>query len=248
MLPRFDTGHPPLKWLRKVAKGQSPFCIVEGWKCCHEAIAKVECGLVLYRENLKDRVERTGWLERRQHMPIDEASLREFSGTQSPEGVMVVAQRPKVKTSAPEVQAGVTLVVVDWRNPANLGAMVRSCHALGAESIVLMGHGPDFFSPKVIRSSMGSVFHLPLHHLPELCPLPGFTSFMAAAGGEDFRDAPPPSGPLALYIGSESHGLPEELMQKGLKVGIELHNRCESLSAPIAGSLLLDKLLQHQKR
>jgi TrmH family RNA methyltransferase len=108
-------------------------------------------------------------------------------------------------------------------------------------SVTMIGSGPDFFSPKVIRSSMGSVFHINLHRSDSETCLAQTDLFCAAAGGQTLATCSPSTSPL-LVLGSESHGLPEAFLNAGTVVGIPLHGGLESLSAPIAASILMDQI------
>ena len=79
------------------------------------------------------------------------------------QGICAVARTEAIETSLPEIQSGDTLVVIaQGRDPGNAGTIIRTADAMGARAIVSVKGSVDSSSPKVIRSSAGSVFHLPI--------------------------------------------------------------------------------------
>ncbi|WP_449490433.1 TrmH family RNA methyltransferase [Actinomyces sp. Marseille-QA0893] len=79
------------------------------------------------------------------------------------QGICAVARAEAIETSLPEIQSGDTLVVIaQGRDPGNVGTIIRTADAMGARAIVSVKGSVDSSSPKVIRSSAGSVFHLPI--------------------------------------------------------------------------------------
>ena len=253
----FEPGEPPIKWLRKVAKAKSAlheqYCLVEGWKAIGEACEKQKPHLILHTESVLTVLDSQTWREHGQTFLIGAKDLKEFCSTQSPEGVLAVFDRPKVPTAPPQGKQGeLHLGLFEWRDPSNVGAVVRTARGLGVSSVTMIGHGPDFFSTKVIRCSMGSVFHLPLYQLSSEdtffthseSNLDGGPNFACAtATGQSSRDWRPKKDWTFLMIGSESHGFPEAFSRRYPNVGIPLQNGLESLSAPIASALLMDHLL-----
>lgn len=168
---------------------------------------------------------------------IEEKVFSELCSTANPEGILASFPRPELKPWSPN-NKGLHLALYQWRDPSNVGSVIRSARGLGVHSITMLGAGPDFFSPKVIRSSMGSVFHTSLHRsdissLSSEKPL-----FLAAAGGTPIDELTLPQNPI-LVLGSESQGLPESIQNSGQLVGIPLSGGLESLSAPIAAAILI---------
>ena len=85
--------------------------------------------------------------------------------TQSPQGVFCLCDMPGNRhtgSSADTITAGRWLALEDMRDPGNLGAVIRTAEALGLAGVVLSDGCCDIYSPKVLRSSMGGVFRLPL--------------------------------------------------------------------------------------
>ena len=79
------------------------------------------------------------------------------------QGICAVARTEAIESVLPEIRSGDTLVVIaQGRDPGNVGTIIRTADAMGARAIVSVKGSVDSSSPKVIRSSAGSVFHLPI--------------------------------------------------------------------------------------
>lgn len=243
---KFEKDHPPLKWVHKIKTGKEEldrkYCLVEGWKCVEELPEGIERIVILHDAESEQRVLGMG-LDVPTYL-IPSHDLKRCCSTQSPEGILMVTDRPEVGTELPSHE-GLILSLFQWRDPSNIGALVRTARGLGVSAVGLIGPGPDFFNPKVIRSSMASVFHMPLFRIEDRPSMfDGKDVFLAAAGGVDSHTVCDWEGRRHLIIGSESHGLPSNWLNLGKVVGIELKGGLESLSAPVAGALLADHFLQ----
>jgi TrmH family RNA methyltransferase len=105
---------------------------------------------------------------------VSDAVLAKCSDTQTPQGVLAVALKPEWSKEQLLVQEHGLVVVIDGvQDPGNLGTIIRSADAVGATGVVLGRGTVDLYNPKTIRSTMGSLFHLPIleFDLHELLPL-----------------------------------------------------------------------------
>lgn len=237
----FHPSEPPLKLIKKLQRKKEAehyqLCLVEGWKCFDEALQKHAPKAVFLKQNEKPPLNLPPGTITYQ---VDEKSFQSLCSTQCPEGILGIFPRPDLNKGLPNAKAGeLHLLLYEWRDPNNLGAIIRSARGLGAHSVTLCGHGPDFFAPKVIRTSMGSVFHTTIHILEStqiLSSLPQL--YLADAGGEPVENLRlNKNEAVFILIGSESHGWPKELEGLGQSFSFPLENQLESLSAPIAASL-----------
>ena len=103
-------------------------------------------------------------------------------------------------------------------NKGNLGTMIRSCDALGADALILTGHGVDLYDPDVVVSAMGSFFNMPVLRITDNNELysfiaelkekyPGFITNGTTAHRESPIWSETLSGPLMLMVGNETMGL-----------------------------------------
>jgi TrmH family RNA methyltransferase len=171
------------------------------------------------------------------------------AGTVTPQGVLAVF--PMVDRG-PEVLAGGSLVVVvdDVRDPGNAGTVLRTADAAGADAVVCCGGTVDPYNPKTVRSSAGSIFHVPLVVEPDpgraLAALDGYRRLGAVVrGGEDYA-AIDWTRPTAVVLGNEAAGLPEGLDLDGA-VAIPMAGRAESLNVGTACAVLCFEALRQRR-
>jgi RNA methyltransferase, TrmH family len=241
----------PIKLIKKISttKGslEKGLCIVEGWKCFGEALQKETCSDVIIIDHLKTQFENEFKHYQGNIHSLDEKTFKLLSHLKSPEGIIGIFKRPKLYDVLPTPEKGsLHLGLYNWNDPNNIGAITRTARGLDISSITLFGNGPDFYSAKVIRTSMGSVFYINLHTLKEeYCNLDNqlWNVYAASAEGEDSSNLTLPQDKAnMLMIGSESHGFDGNPPNNAKMIRIDLKNDLESLSAPIAASILIDRL------
>jgi RNA methyltransferase, TrmH family len=178
------------------------------------------------------------------------AELRGYAGTETPQGIVAMAEIPR-RTLAdlrPQTEPGAIVVLDAVQDPGNFGTLVRTAEALGAAGVVSLPGTVDAWNAKAVRSAMGSSFRLPLvdaawDDLEPWLRGEGFAILAAAAGGEsvDVRR----SARTALVLGNEGAGVSAETLRRADgSVGIPLRGRAESLNVAAAGAILLYELLR----
>ena len=175
--------------------------------------------------------------------------LAAIAETVNPQGVIAVART--WETDLAEALDGAKLVAImnEVRDPGNAGAVLRAADAAGADAVVFAGESIDPFHPKVVRSTTGSLFHLPVAVVPTLeaatvaANAAGLTTFAADVNGDDLLAAGGEqvlAGPLAWVFGNEARGLTEAdraLTDRALRLPI--FGAAESLNLATAASVLL---------
>ena len=180
--------------------------------------------------------------------PDEEVSR--YSGGRKIGGVLSLAARPDAPSLGELVWdaaggGGTLLVGVDVEDPGNVGALVRTALASGASAYIRVGTG-DPYHPQAVRTSMGSLFRLPILHLELdalLQQLRGneVASFGAVSrGGTGINEIALPPGPMAMFVGSEAFGLSEELVSRlDARVTIPMASGVDSYSVNAAAAILL---------
>lgn len=94
---------------------------------------------------------------------VEEEWMRHASDTQHPQGVMALVRlREAVLEDLLQKESPFLVILEDLQDPGNAGTILRTADAAGADGILCSEGTADFFSPKVVRASMGSIFHLPV--------------------------------------------------------------------------------------
>ena len=175
---------------------------------------------------------------------VPEDVMKSVSPAQSPQGVLTVCALPE--RPLPERLEGVRYVVLDGvQDPGNVGTIWRTADALGADGLILVGNCADPYSPKVVRSSMGACFRLPVYETDAggLCALlerSGIPLSATALREDTVSLEQARLDRAAVVIGSEGSGVsPELLARSGQTIKIPMRERCESLNAAAAAAIVL---------
>lgn len=178
--------------------------------------------------------------------PVADDVARAMSG--DAQGVLAVARMWDVTRL--EVPAGASLIAIlaDARDPGNAGTVIRAADAAGAALVVLAGQSVDVFNPKVVRSTAGSLFHVPVVRGVSVADAVASARVaglrvLAADGGGEAELSPSLAGlagPTAWLLGNEAHGLSDEqIALADLSVRIPVHGAAESLNLATAAAVCL---------
>lgn len=151
---------------------------------------------------------------------------------------------PKISPWEPDAPTSGLELFCAMGDPGNLGAMVRSAKAFGVSSVVLLKECVHPFLPKVVRSSVGSVFSLPLQIGPSINDLAGEFVALDMTGENLFQFDWPKN--LRLLSGEEGLGIPKGLDVKRLSIPME--TGLESLNVMVATSIALSQHYQKTKK
>lgn len=177
----------------------------------------------------------------------------------TPQGAVAVADRPDLAwpdaVAALPADDRVTVLVLDEvRDPGNAGTLIRTADAAGAQLVVLTASSTDPYAPKAVRSSAGSIFHLPVvTDAPAselLAALASRGVAVAATSGHaelDLFEAALPAR-IAWVMGNEARGVaPSTLASADLAVRIPLQGRAESLNVATAATVCLFESLRRHR-
>lgn len=181
----------------------------------------------------------------------------------SPQGVVATARTEALALAlAPALErlpaapgAATVLVLHELRDPGNVGTLVRTADAAGADLVVLTAGSADVLAPKVVRASAGSLFHLPVVTGADPATLyPALREAginVAATSGYAETDLFAADLPerLAWVMGNEAHGLPAPVLAGAdLAVRIPLAGAAESLNVATAATVCLFESLRRRSR
>ena len=178
---------------------------------------------------------------------VPDRLFEQVAQTQNPQGIAALVELPDYNLDTIlACQNLLLLVACGLQDPGNLGTLMRSAAAFGASAICTLAETVSPFNPKVVRSSAGAIFHLPvLHDLPVhelVARLRAARVRMVAAD----RHSPSPIDqadlkcPLAILVGREASGLPPEIAREAsLRLSIPIRPGMDSVNAATAGSVFL---------
>ena len=171
-----------------------------------------------------------------------------IASTDSTQGVFAMCRIP-VQRSVSSIIAenGKYLVLFGLQDPGNVGMMIRTADALGISGVIMSG-SCDLYSPKVIRSTMGSVFRMKIAIENDADKLFEELACITTSAAVIDKDAQPVTeckfeGAHAVFIGNEGNGLPADIAQRcSRKVIIPMHGNINSLNAAMAAGILMWEL------
>lgn len=180
---------------------------------------------------------------------VSDNIFKKISDTVTPQGVLAIVKQKKYTVEdiiEKRNKNGSCIVVLDrLQDPGNLGTIVRTGEGAGISGIIMSSDCADIYNPKVIRSTMGSIFRVPFaisHNLPEdidKLKQRGITTYAAHLKGDLYHNGVF-NRDVAMLIGNEARGLSQEVSQKADRlVKIPMEGKVESLNAAIATAILM---------
>lgn len=167
-----------------------------------------------------------------------------LSGMNNPPAVIGLFGQRLAPLPDPARADGIWLMLDRLRNPGNLGAIIRTAHAVAAAGVILVEPACDPFAPEAVRASMGSLFAVPVaavsreEALALVAGWRGDTLALAMAGESDFRQ--PVSRPALVIAGSETGGLDPALAAAARRrVALPMPGGTESLNVAAATAVML---------
>jgi TrmH family RNA methyltransferase len=175
----------------------------------------------------------------------DDRALASLAGTQTPQGVLVVAEAPRLQLAELELPAAATILILDGvQDPGNFGTLIRTADALGVAAVITLPGTVDPWNTKSVRATAGAAFRLPIVE-SDLGPLIDwlrerrFTIYGAAADGSDARQAEFAER-SALILGNEGAGLGTAARDAAdLLLAVPIEPHAESLNVAVAAGILL---------
>lgn len=177
---------------------------------------------------------------------VPDRLFSELSDTQSPQGILAVL-KSKISSIHDLLDAGSLFIVLDsLQDPGNMGTIIRTADASGFAGIVVSEGSVDVYNPKVLRSTMGSVFRVPVAYCDNLEEVmrifrsKGITIYAAHLSGRINCFEADLSENAAVIIGNESGGIRDALLPfVDILVKIPMVGNAESLNASVAAAIFM---------
>ena len=248
--------NPRVKELVRLHKERGNKVFIEGCRLCEDALeSSVAVDKLIFTEDRKELV--SSWYglfeclnDSCEYLLVSDQIFRKLSSTVNPQGVAMIVSEPEVyhqdKIDLPKDGSGkdIYMVAEAVQDPGNLGTMIRTADAFGFSAVILLPGTCDPYQDKVLRASMGSVWHIPIIRCNDPEDLfvyfgeNGITTYAMHLKGEELKEGNI-TLPAAYFIGNEGRGLSDETSSKCDKLlKIPMPGKAESLNAAAAASIM----------
>lgn len=181
---------------------------------------------------------------------VNEKDLARISLLSTPNKVLAVAEKPAIPEFRIAGDSAPIVLLDSIRDPGNLGTIIRTAEWFGVKKLICSADCVETYNPKIVQSAMGSLFRMSTYRgdlsafIATLKKEGGYQVFGADLAGEPLSNAPS-KDKIALVIGSESHGISQEVLQvvdHKVLIAKGASSSTESLNAAVACGILLSQL------
>lgn len=183
---------------------------------------------------------------------VSDKVFEKIADTVTPQGVVAVVSMKE--TSLEDVLKGDFLLFLEnIQDPGNLGTLFRTAEGAGVKGIIISKGSADIYNPKVIRSTMGSIFRMPYIYVEDIASVisketSNMNIYAAALEGAKDYTTVSYTGRCGILIGNEGNGLKNETIKAaGKSVYIPMQGSVESLNASISGAILMYEAARQRK-
>jgi TrmH family RNA methyltransferase len=253
--PRSPRVRSVAKLAKKASRSESGLFLLEGPQAVSEALRfRPELVLELFAtptalERHPEIVEAAAGVDLEIEYVTEEV-LDAMADTVTPQGfVAVCRQFPTAVKDVFAASPKLVAILEEVRDPGNAGTIVRAADAAGADAVVFTGRAVDLYNPKVVRSSTGSIFHVPVAVGADLDDVllraraAGLTVLAADVKGDDLlsvRSDGVLAQPTAWLFGNEARGLLDEQLELADRVvTVPIYGHAESMNLATAASVCL---------
>ncbi|MEO6827993.1 MAG: RNA methyltransferase [Microbacteriaceae bacterium] len=253
--PRSPRVRAVAKLAKRAARSQTGLFLLEGPQAVAEALT-FRPGLVAELYATPTALERYGEISQAAVDAgitvefVTEHVLEAMADTVTPQGLVAVCRQ--FPTAVKDIfAAGPTLIAIleEVRDPGNAGTIIRAADSAGADAVILTGRSVDVYNPKVVRSSTGSIFHLPIAVGVEFADVRArareadLQVLAADVKGDDLLIARRDGAlrkPTAWVFGNEARGLTDENLALADRViTVPIYGSAESMNLATAASVCL---------
>ena len=241
---------------QKKYRTQNGLYLAEGLRTAEEAVAYKAVETLFYVATDDDRTIRLledAAMQNIKLVCVNENVMKKIADTETPQGVVAVCKmrQPKLENL---LASGKMLLVLDRvGDPGHIGTMLRTADAAGLGGLVLLKGCADIYAPKTVRSSMGSLFHIPVlsgvseQEFVSAAKKAGYDLLVTCLDGADNLYKADLSGRIAFVMGNEAGGVSETLLEKADKrVYIPMAGRAESLNVAMAAGIVMFEALRRK--
>lgn len=240
---------------KKSARKKQGLFVVEGIRSVNEITSKDWVEYYVTTPEVTEEI--VPGLREAKWIIVSEEIYKLISETESPQGALAVVKNVEHSLETFKIKDdGFYLLLENIQDPGNLGTMIRTAHAFGVDGVFISKGSVDVYSPKVVRSTMGSLFHIPLvvgldsEEIVSYLKNAGIRLYATHLSDKskdifnvEFNEK------LAIVIGNEGNGISEVIKEESDEhMIIPMPGGSESLNASIATSICLYEVMRSRQK
>ena len=220
--------------------------VAEGLQCAREALV-AESGprieTLYLTANGRNKVEEFADLSQFNTVDVSDEVMKHMSETITPQGIIAICTIPTMQLDSIALNGSRKFIYLsEVQDPGNAGTILRSADAFGMDAVITSPGSVDMYSPKVVRSTAGSLWHIPVFEAISLEDLlsRGVRGFSLGASGNKSLNDYVSTGDTVAIFGNESRGLTTSQNLSSIEsVNIPMPGKAESLNLSAAASIVM---------
>lgn len=237
--------------LKKKSRQEHRQYTVEGKKSVHDALrARKSVSVIAVSSSFYEN-EEFEYPKSAELIKVSDDIFVKLCDTETPQGILAVIDMEDFGKN--EVSIDKNYIYCDnVTDPGNIGTIIRTADAAGMGGVILSRNCVDLYSPKTVRSSMGSFFNIPVLTDKTYDDLNKYKSMgfslYAGALSKDSVDytAADFTKPSIIIVGNEANGVSKEVLEISRKIKIPIMGKAESLNVSVAASILMYELIRQR--
>lgn len=229
------------------ARNESGLFVAEGLRIFKE-IPRDQIDSIFVSESFLKEEERKHLIDGMKYEVLTDEVFQVMSDTKTPQGILALVKQhaytPEDLTSVPG--PAFLMILENIQDPGNLGTIIRAGEGAGITGVLMNSTTADIYNPKVIRSTMGSVFRVPFTYTDDLAASilqlkkKGIKLYAAHLNGRNNYEKEDYTVDTGFLIGNEANGLTEDTARLAdAYIKIPMMGSVESLNAAVAASVLM---------
>jgi TrmH family RNA methyltransferase len=249
-----DKGSIKITKIIKQLKGrkyrdENAMFLAEGLRFVNEITSDYKIMFYVFSESFCGINDLSVYEKQAKSYVFDDKTFKELSDTNNPQGIIAVVAKKEYKIEdiiKNSKKNALYIVAENLNDPGNLGTIIRTADACQADGVFLSKGSVDLYNGKVLRSTMGSVFHIPIVTDVDIAECinilhnNGIKTYAAHLKGVKMPYDINLTKPSAFLIGNEARGLSDEISELADElIKIPMPGKAESLNASVAASVLM---------
>jgi TrmH family RNA methyltransferase len=238
--------------LKSKARNKENKFIIEGYRILTLAVeCSADIDYVFINEDFEKKEEHKNFITLLEDKNIKifkttNKIFDELIDTKNSQGILAVVRYENKTLSKNLTDESKFVVVLDRiQDPGNMGTIIRTADAAGVDTIIALKGTVDIYNPKVVRSTMGSIFDMNIINASqeetiEILKSKNFEIVSSYLNTDNFYDKIEYNNKVALVIGNEANGINDDLIKNSdTLVKIPIYGKAESLNAAISSAILM---------